>query len=157
MLSNMTTDAGGQGIFRLGRTHFVCIIGLVLFNSTPSAACPEFTDADYIRAGVQSIVENPSFNLLSLPLHEARRIRSMVVPYETVDAFLAANPECCRVSRVGRDGFQLPLLKRIMKDFETFILIDYSVQVRTDTRLQLFRVQGTEVALSSCGEIIELN
>ena len=133
---------------------FLMLIGVYLIDRHP--ACEILTEDDLILRVVQHLVENPHSYTLTGNADELRRIRETIYPYVSVEDFLIENPDCCRFSNSGRDGFRPNLITRLRMDIEGYVIIDYRIRTNEDGIVTYHQVWGIDAAISSCGELVNL-
>jgi hypothetical protein len=70
------------------------------------------------------------------------------IPYDSFEDFISRNPNCCSLSRTGREGGAPTLLHRFSGYFATFVRVEYRVE---EDAAGAPKTTVSYIAITNCG------
>lgn len=122
--------------------------------TSPHPKCAPRSAPDLINVAVDYLVQHPPFNIIVSSPAELTWIKQHHAPYVSAEDFIAANPDCCKVSQSGRDGYKLGYIEP-GKKFQAFVIVDYRLRAKDGDKITYHKVMGTEIPISTCGEVLK--
>lgn len=142
--------------FRSSNCLFISIIAALAIVSPANAiACKNLSNEEFINRAIEEVLSFDAFRIIGYSRMNPKP-GERYVPYRSAAELRSANPNCCSLSSLGRDGFDLGWFTKMFNDFETFIILDFDVKIQVGDEIQMRPVNGSMVALSSCGIRIDM-
>ncbi|MCF6273510.1 MAG: hypothetical protein L3J37_10040 [Rhodobacteraceae bacterium] len=126
-----------------------------------ASGCGDIDDEVFIQKALEHFVvmqQGPAIGFLQFNLYSRDKSPSdgSYVTPDSVDAFLAENPDCCKFSYRGAEGWLPNWQRRISNDYVGVVSINYALRRSADGVI-FETIHQAEIPINSCGEPIELS
>jgi hypothetical protein len=107
------------------------------------------SDAELIKRATESEFQS---HLAHIRYEATRKADKWLLRYDSFEDFIARNPNCCMLRRIGRKGHEVELIDRLLGWFRSFVRIYYAYETNPNDASHP-KMKEVFLAVTNCGYV----